>query len=126
MRSERRTITVEHELAECTVGPMNVPDDVMLFRAPVVLDGSGTHKRLPQQVRWEHIQEGDAIFAIAIDSSFDSPIIDTLQFWHVVRKEDEECFTVMVNNIVGMGAFGNHIYASMAKLVGLPPDGFGL
>jgi hypothetical protein len=126
MRSKRNTVTVEHELVECTVGPMNVGEDVMLFRAPVVLDGSGTHKRLPQQVQWEHIQEGDAIFAIAIDASFDSPIIDTLQFWRVIRKDDEESFTVQVNNIVGMGANGQQVYEQMAILVGLPSDGFGL
>lgn len=46
---------------------MNCGDDVILFRAPVVLDGSGTYKRLPHQIRWEHVQPGDAIIAISID-----------------------------------------------------------
>ena len=105
---------------------MNVGNDVMLFRAPVVLDGSGSYKRFLHQVQWEHIQEGDALFAISIDNDIDPPIIDILQFWRVIRKEDDESFTVQVNNIVGMAANGQQVYERMAALVELPPDGFGL
>ena len=117
-----RAITVEHTLYKCVVGPNNCANGIILFRAPVVLDGSGTYKRLPHQVQWQHLQEGDAVIAIDIgEGPSGQKVLDVMQFWRVLRKEDDESFEVEVNNIVGMAGFGDYVYNQIARLVDLPP-----
>jgi hypothetical protein len=121
--SDDRIITTEHRLVECQVGPSNCGDDLLLFRAPVVRDGSGTYKRLPHQVSWEHIQEGDAIIAISLHRGpSGQEVIDILQFWNILRREDEETFSVAINNVVGMAGDGEYVYNRIASLVGLPAN----
>jgi hypothetical protein len=116
---ETRKITVEHELIKCGVGPDNCGSDIILFRAPVVRDGSGTYKRLPHQVDWRHLQEGDAVIG---EGPSGQQVLHVLQFWQVVLKEDDNVFTVEINNIVGMAGYGDYVYNQIAALVGLPPD----
>ena len=118
----RKTIAPEHELIKCAVGPNNVGADVLLFRAPVIRDGSGSYKRLPHQIQWEHVQIGDAIIALATHCGpAGQKIIDLLQFWNVVDQEDEVTFWVEINNIVGMAGDGEYVYNRIASMVGLPP-----
>lgn len=118
--SERRTITAEHELIECSVGPDNC-GDILIFRAPVILDGSGYHKRLPHLIDWAHVQVGDALIVISFhEVASGTKIIDILQFWQVLRQEDEETFRVAVNNVVGMAGDGKYVYNKIAALVDLP------
>ncbi len=120
---EPRRITTEHELIKCAVGPNNCGRDILLFRAPVVRDGSGSYKRLPHQIQWEHIQVGDAIIALSLSKGPSAQeIIDILQFWNVVGQEDEETYWVEVNNVAGMAGDGEYIYNRIAALVGLPPN----
>lgn len=117
-----QTITVTHKLRECEVGPHNLPD-VVLYRAPVIRDASGTYKRFPQQVDWPHLQVGDILIAIETQSL--KPTVNLLvelQIWHVLEKIDEGTFRVAVNNISGMGADGDSIYRRMADLVGVTPE----
>ena len=121
--SDPRIITPEHELIRCAVGPNNVGPDVLLFRAPVIRDGSGSYKRLPHQIQWEHVQVDDAIIAVSLrDGPSGQKIMDILQFWSVVDQEDEETFWVEVNNVVGMAGDGEYVYNRIASLVGLPPN----
>lgn len=67
-------------------------------------------------------KRGDAIIALSmIDRPSGQKIIDILQFWGVVRQEDEETFWVEINNFVGMAGSGDYVYNRIACMVGLPP-----
>jgi hypothetical protein len=118
----RRGVHTEHILFECSVGPDNA-DGVQLFRAPTVLDGSGTHQRLPHSITWEDMRSGDRIVAIRfVDLGNGVRVIDILQFWHVLEKgEGGDTFRVEINNIVGGGGDGEFVYDRIAGLLGLPP-----
>jgi hypothetical protein len=101
---------------------MNCGNDILLFRAPVVRDGSGTYKRLPHQIEWEHLQEGDAVIAMVIgDGPSGQKVIHLLQFWSILKVEDDS-FEVEINNIVGMAGYGDYVYNQISALVGMPPD----
>ena len=120
--SDDRIITTEHSLVECAVGPDNCGSDILLFRAPVILDGSGSYKRLPHQVDWSHLQEGDAVIAITFhDGPSSQKVLDVLQFWNVLRRDGQDTLIVSVNNVVGMAGDGQYVYDRIAALAGLPP-----
>ena len=119
--TNKRNISVDHELIECAVGPDNCDPNLLLFRAPVILDASGYHKRLPHLIDWAHVQVGDALIALSLDQvGSGTKIIDILQFWQVLRKEGEDAFWVAVNNVVGMAGDGRYVYNRIASLVDLP------
>ena len=119
--TDHRTITAEQELIECSIGPGNCGKEISLFRAPVILDGSGYYKRLPHQIDWEHVQVGDAIIALSMHKGHSGrEVIDILQFWHVLKQEDEGTFRVAVNNVVGMAGDGKYVYNRIAAMVDLP------
>jgi hypothetical protein len=118
-----RTIKAEHKLVRCTVGPDNCGDTIILFRAPVVRDGSGTYKRMPHQIQWQHLQEDDSVIAVDFhDGPSGQKVLHILQFWHVIRREEDDMFTVDVNNIVGMSADGDYVFKQIGALLGLPQD----
>jgi hypothetical protein len=76
---------------------------------------------MPHQVGWEHLQEDDAVIAVDFhDGPSGQKVLHTLQFWRIVSREDEDTFTVEVNNIVGMAGDGDYVYSQIAALVGLP------
>lgn len=119
-----RACHTEHEIWECWVGPTNA-SEVRLFRSPTVLDGSGTHYRLPHEITWTDAQKGDLILAILIDERGSIPSsVFVLQFWHVLEIEDDSLL-VEVNNLVGSAADGEYIYDRFAGLLGLPPGTYG-
>ena len=120
--TEERTIDVEHTLRKVWVSPDRLPSDIILFRAPVILDGSGSYKRLPHQIQWSNLQEGDAVIAMVLgDGPSGQAILDLLQFWTVLSINDD-VFEIEVNNIVGMAGDGVYVYNQIAALVGLPPE----
>ena len=119
--SDKRIAHTEHILFECWVSDSNAPD-VHLFRAPTVLNGSGTHERLPHKVNWKDLCTGDKIIAIQIDSVGSGiEVLSILQLWHVLEVVEGEA-RVMVNNIVGSGGDGEYVYDRLAGLLGLPPS----
>lgn len=121
--TDKRTFSVEHTFTTCWVGPLNCGNDILLFRAPVVRDGSGTYKRLPHQVEWKHLQKDDVVIAMELgDGPSGQKVLDVLQFWRVLRKEGEDECEVEVNNVVGMSGDGDYVYNQMAALVDLDPE----
>lgn len=112
-------ITATHKLWDCQVGPDNCGDTIVLFRAPVLRDGSGSYKRLPHEVQWKHLQEGDLVIAMDFHSGpSEQRVLAILQFWQVVEKVDDETFRVLVNNVAGMSGDGDFVYRRMAEMVG--------
>ena len=126
MNHEARTVTATYELQRVTVGSCNVyPDmNLTLFRAPVVLESSGSFKSYPHVVEWKHLQRGDLVIAIAVHNE---NTMHNCQLWHVLAADTENCeFEVEVLNICGLGNFGGNIYERMANLMGVDPDGHGI
>jgi hypothetical protein len=121
--AEERACHTEHMLWKCWVGPHNT-EGTKLFRAPAVLDGSGTHRRLPHQVGWGDLKVGDLVIALLIDTAGSGPeVIFVLQFWRVLEVEEErDSVRVEINNIVGSAADGEFVYDRIAGLVGAPPS----
>lgn len=120
-KSDRRVAHTEHILFECWVSDSNAPD-IHLFRAPTVLDGRGTHKRLPHKVAWRDLSPDDKIIALKIDSVGSGiEVLSILQFWHVLEVREGEA-RAMVNNIVGSSGDGEYVYDSLAGLLGLQPS----
>lgn len=113
----------EHILWECWVGPHNA-EETKLFRAPTVLDGSGTHRRLPHRVSWGELTVGDLVIALLSDTVPSGPkVMFILQFWRVIEVEEGgDSVRVVVNNIVGSAADGEFVYDRIAGLVGAPPS----
>lgn len=117
-----RPVHTEHVLFECAVSEINVDSSVMLFRAPTVHDGSGTHKRLPHRIRLDEVQEGDSLIVIDIDRVGEAEIITELQFWDVRTKNPDGSLVVHVNNIVGSSGDGEYVYDRIAGLLGKAPS----
>ena len=113
----------EHILWDCWVGPDNT-EGTKLFRAPTVLDGSGTHKRLPHRVQWGDLKVGDLVIALLTDTVASGPdVLFVLQFWRVLEVEEGgDSVRVAINNIVGSAADGEYVYDRIAGLVGAPPS----
>jgi hypothetical protein len=108
-------------LFECWVSGANAPN-VRLFRAPTVLDGSGTHKRLPHEVTWEDLRRKDVVVALQEEVlSSGKCVIAVLQLWDVLEARNGEA-RVLVNNLVGSAADGEFVYDRLAGLVGRPPS----
>ena len=85
----RRVCHTEHDIWDCWVGPDNARY-VRLFGAPTVLDGSGTYKRLPHEVKWTDVRKGDVVLALMLDEEDgDTTTIDVLQFWHVLEVDED-------------------------------------
>lgn len=120
--TDQRKINVQHTFRKVHVSPDRLPEDIILFRAPVILDGSGSYKRLPHQVQWANLQEGDAVIAMVLgDGPSGQAILDLFQFWNVLSIDDD-VFEIEVNNIAGMAGDGVYVYNQIAALVGLPPE----
>lgn len=116
-----RPVHTEHMLFECWVDG-NTASATRLFRAPTVLDGSGTHKRLPHEVGWDDPREGDLVVAVQIEEvGPTATVIAVLQFWHVLEARDGEA-RVLVNNLVGSAGDAESVYDRLAGLVGMPPS----
>lgn len=99
-----------------TVGPMNVPNEFRKFRAPVVLDASGSVKRLPEEVEWHHIQEGDLLIVLCIgDRPSGGFVLDDLEFWKVTAKNAEDEFEVLYTRFVGFSS-GQAIHDRLNEL----------
>ena len=98
-------------------GPITVGTTLSFSAPPVLRDGSGSYKRLPHQVQWEHLQVGDLLVAVRIgDGPSGQSVLDILQFWAVLRIEGDS-FEVEINNVVGMSGGGDYVYRKMAELV---------
>ena len=109
----------EHVLRFANVGPNNAPD-IRLYRAPTVMDGSGTHLRLPHRVQWDDLRAGDIVIALQIgDMNGNSEAVDILEFWRVISAGSGEA-EVMVNHLVGF-TNGEVAYDSLAGMVGADP-----
>ncbi len=102
-----------------------MPDEILKFRAPVILDSSGSHKRLPEQVEWEHIQIGDFIMAIAMtDHASGGKILDYLDFWHVIDKPAVDEFEVRIHRVCGYSS-GQYVYDRFVEMFASDPEAGG-
>src|SRR5262245_35386919 len=106
---EEREIETQSKLYRAKVGPSNAPD-LLLFRAPTILDASGYHKRLPHQIDWQHVQMGDLLIAIEMDQRGGALTIHSLRIMDVVDQLDKETFDVWFTDIVITGASGATVY----------------
>ncbi len=99
-----------------SVSPSNVPDTFRKFRAPVVLDASGSIKRLPEEVDWCHIQEGDLLIVLCIgDRPSGGFVLDDLEFWKVTAKTAEDEFDVLYTRFVGFSS-GQSVHDRLNEL----------
>jgi hypothetical protein len=120
---------MEHCITEHTLDRVHINEDhldrVRLFRAPIVTDASGDHRRLPHEITKAELSVGDLVLAIGIGTIADGVcVIEKLEFWHVVKRLDSEYeFVVRINSLVGMGAYGDTIYDKFAAMLKLPPSG---
>src|SRR5689334_10684980 len=124
--SKKTAVHTEYMLHECVMCPTDDEETPRLFRAPTVHDGSGTHKRLPHEIRWDEAQVGDVLLALLTDEmeredGGTMEVMFTLQVWRVLKVNGEE-LTVLVKNLVGMAADGEFVYDRLAGLVGAPPS----
>jgi hypothetical protein len=105
------------------VGPLNA-EGIKMFRAPKVLDGSGSDQWLPHRVEWRDLKVGDLVIALLTKTlAADTEVMFVLQFWRVLEVADEgESVHVEINNIVGAAADGEYVYDRIAGLVGAPPS----
>jgi hypothetical protein len=121
MSDETKDIETRHSLYSAVFVDDHVRDGMILFRAPTVLDNSGTHKRLPEEIAFEHIQEGDSLIVMQINErSSGLRTLDSLRFIDVVRKEGSDAFEVLINDIVPPGSSGKIVFDRMADMLGKP------
>jgi len=98
------------------VGPNNIPEGCRLFRAPVVLDASGSIKRLPEEVEWKHVQAGDLLIVIGFgDRPSGGHVLDQLMFMKVISNPAEDEFEVQYDRFVGYGS-GQMIHDRLNEL----------
>lgn len=101
-----------------TVASSNFYSDcgMRFFRAPVVLDASGSIKRLPEEIQWKHIQEGDLLIVLTIgDRPSGGNVLDQLEFWKVLKQTAHEEFDVLINRFVGFSS-GQYIHDRLNEL----------
>ena len=107
-----QSVHTEHVLLRFTISDNNV-FGLKLYRAPTDMGSSGTKNRLPNEVDFSDLLADDIIVAVKIESR----ILEVLQFWRVISRDNDE-IVVMVNNIIGSGYCGEFVFDRMAGLAG--------
>ena len=122
MDNQKKEIETRHSLYSAGLVSDHIGDDMVIFRAPTILDGSGYHKRLPEEVKFEHIQVGDSLIIVSIYARPSGMrTLELLRFVDVVGvSEYGDEYEVFINDIVPPGSTGKQVFDRMADMLGKP------